>query len=85
MACGTPVLATPVGGIPDLIKDGKTGFVLEDNSPECIARNVIKALEHPNLEEIVKNARKLIEKEYSYDVMVRKCKIALDKLMERKS
>ncbi|RLG31795.1 hypothetical protein DRN97_08910 [Methanosarcinales archaeon] len=85
MACGTPVLATPVGGIPDLIKDGETGFIMENNSPECIAKNVIRALEHPNLEQIVKNARKLIEDEYSYEVMVRKCKIALDKLMERKS
>jgi len=85
MACGTVVLATPVGGVPDLIKDGETGFIMENNSPECIAKNVIRALEHPNLEDIVKNARKLIEDEYSYEAMVRKCKIALDKLMERKS
>jgi len=82
MACGTPVLATPVGAIPDVITDGKTGFIMENNSPECIAKNVIRALEHPNLEDIVKNARKLIEDEYSYEAMVRKCKIALDKLME---
>jgi glycosyltransferase involved in cell wall biosynthesis len=82
MACGTVVLATPVGGVPDLIKDGETGFILEDNSPECIAENVIRALEHPNLDEIVKNARKLIEDEYSFEVMVRKCKDSLDELMK---
>ena len=41
MGCGTPVLATPVGGAPDLIKDGKTGFIMGDNSSECIAKNVI--------------------------------------------
>ena len=84
MACGAVVLATPVGGIPDLIKDGKTGFILENNSPECIAENVLRALEHPNLDEIVKNARKLIEKEYSYEVMVRKCKESLNELMKGK-
>ena len=74
MACGTPVLATPVGGIPDVIKDGETGFVLEDNSPEWIAKNVIKILEHQNLDEIVKNARKIIEKEYTYEAAVERYK-----------
>ena len=84
MACKTPVLATPVGGIPDLIKDRKTGFITENNSPECIAENVIRALEFPTLEEIVKNARKLIEDEYAYKVMVRKCRYSLNELMKSK-
>lgn len=66
MACGTPVLATPVGGVPDVIKDGKTGFIMEDNSPECIVRNAIRALNHPKLEEISRNAHALIEKDFTY-------------------
>ena len=84
MACGAVVLATPVGGVPDLIKDGETGFIMGNNSPECIAKNVIRALEHPNLDKIVKNARKLIEDEYTYEVMVRKCRVAFNELMRRK-
>lgn len=72
MACGTPVLATPVGGIPDVIKEGETGFILENNSPECIARNVVRALNHPNLEEITRNARALVENEYGYEAVVEK-------------
>jgi glycosyltransferase involved in cell wall biosynthesis len=43
---------------------------MKDNSPKCIAENVIRALEHPMLEEIVKNARKLVEKEYTYEAAV---------------
>lgn len=70
MACGTPVLATSVGGIPDVIKDGDTGFIIENNSPECIAKNVIRVLNHPNLEEITKNARALVEKEFTYEKAV---------------
>jgi len=77
MACGTPVLATPVGGVPDLIKEGETGFILEDNSPECIARNVIRALSHPDLDKIASRARKLIEDEYNYEAVVEKCRVAL--------
>jgi glycosyltransferase involved in cell wall biosynthesis len=70
MACGTMILVTPVAGV-DIIKDGETGFILEDNSPECITKNVIRVLEHPNLDEIVNNARNLVEKEYSYENTVR--------------
>ncbi len=74
MACGTPVLATPVGAIPDVIKDGETGFILEDNSPACIAENVMRALEHPDLERIVKNARAMVEREFTYEAAVEKYK-----------
>jgi glycosyltransferase involved in cell wall biosynthesis len=80
MACGTPVLATPVGGIPDLIKDCETGFILRSNSPECIAKGILKVLEYDNIEKITENARKLIEEDYSYLVLVEKCKNALLKL-----
>ena len=72
MACGAVVVATPVGGVPDLIKEGVTGFIIEDNTPECIAKNVIRALNYPDLDRIVKNARKLIEEEYTYEVAVKR-------------
>jgi glycosyltransferase involved in cell wall biosynthesis len=67
MACGTPVLATRVGAVPDLITDGETGFIMEDNSPECITKNVIKALNHPNLDQISQNAHAFVDREYSYE------------------
>ena len=80
MACGTPVLATSVGGVPDIIKDGETGFILENNSPEGIAEDVTRALKYPNLEDIVKNARKLIEKEYTYEAAVERYRRILGNL-----
>ena len=66
MACGTPVLATPVGAIPDVIKDGETGFILEDNSPECIARNVARVLGSPHLEVIAKNGQRFVEENFVF-------------------
>lgn len=74
MACGTIVLATAVGGIPDLVKDGETGFILENSSPECITQNVIKVLGYTNLELIARNARYLIENEYSLEAAVNRFK-----------
>lgn len=70
MACGTPVLATPVGAIPDVIIDGNTGFIMKDNSPECIAENVIRALSSPDLEKISDNGRRFVEENFTFEKTV---------------
>ena len=80
MACGTPVLATPVGGVPDIIKDGETGFIMENNSPEYIAENIERVLNHPDLDIIVKNARELIEREFTYEAAVEKYRKILESI-----
>jgi len=83
MACGTVALATPVGGIPDLIKDEETGFILQNNSPECIAKTIIRALEHPKLAEISENAHQLIEREYNYYSSMKNCEKTLRSALSR--
>jgi glycosyltransferase involved in cell wall biosynthesis len=80
MACGTPVLATPVGAIPDVIRDGETGFIMEDNSPECIARNVMRALNDPDLEQVAKRGRMFVEGEYTFEKVVERWKGILTKI-----
>lgn len=84
MACGTPVLATPVGGIPDIIKDCETGFLMENNSPECIAANVIRALEHPDLEGVAERARALVEREFTFEKAVERWWEILEKVGDRR-
>lgn len=78
MSCGTPVLATPVGSIPDLIKDGVSGFIMENNTPECIAENIARVLERSDLDKIAANARKIIENEYTYKATIEKYKKILN-------
>ena len=70
MACATLVLATPVGAIPDVIIDGKTGFIMENNSPECIAENGIRALNSPDLERIAEEGRRFVEEYYTFESTV---------------
>ena len=80
MACATPVLSTPVGLIPDSISDGKTGFIMENNSPECIARNIIRAIQHPELESIATKGFMFVGNERSYNaalISVNECIKAL--------
>ena len=63
-----------------VIKDGETGFIMENNSPECIAEDVMRVLEHPDLEKIVKNARELVEKEFTYEDAVERYRTILKEL-----
>ncbi len=70
MACGTPVLVTTAGVMPDVVTDGKTGFIIEEHSPQCIAQNVIRALQHPKLGQIARAGRELMEREYTYQAAV---------------
>jgi glycosyltransferase involved in cell wall biosynthesis len=65
MSCGAVIVASPVGAIPDLIRNGKTGFLIKTNSPQNIASGIIAAFQWGNLEEIAQNAHDLINREYS--------------------
>ena len=49
MAAGLPVVATDVGGVAELVRDGLTGFLVRDRTPEAFARPVIQLLENENL------------------------------------
>ena len=80
MACGTPVLATPVGAIPDIIVDGVTGFLMEDNSPNHIAENVIRALSSPDHEQIIRNGRQLVEENFTFECVTEKWREVLEKV-----
>jgi glycosyltransferase involved in cell wall biosynthesis len=84
MACGTLILSTPVGAIPDLIKDGVTGFILENRTSQCIASNAIRVLSYPDLEEVSQKAHDLIEREFTFESALKEYKDIL-LLMNSKS
>lgn len=66
MAAGVPVVATRVGGIPEIVSDGKTALLVESRDPEAMARAIQRALEDPALRKnLVENARRLAEEKYS--------------------
>jgi len=48
-ASGTCVVASNVGGIPDMVRDGETGLLVEEKSPDQIASAVIRLLGDSNL------------------------------------
>ena len=46
-ACGLPVVATRIGGVPAILSDGVHGLLADDNDDAAIAAHVIHLLEHP--------------------------------------
>lgn len=68
MACGLPVVATNVGGVADLVKNGETGFLFEPGDL-ISAQDVIKKLvDDPGLAlSVAKRARSFIQEHHSLD------------------
>lgn len=49
MACGVPVVATKVGGLPELILDGETGMLVPPEDERAMADALLKVLREPEL------------------------------------
>ncbi|MBI2867416.1 MAG: glycosyltransferase [Chloroflexi bacterium] len=49
MACGTPVVATQVGGLAVTVEDGQTGYLLPERSASLLAERIERLLQEPSL------------------------------------
>jgi glycosyltransferase involved in cell wall biosynthesis len=47
MAAGLPVIVTPVGGVPEVVKDGINGLIVPAGDPVALAEAIRKAHENP--------------------------------------
>lgn len=70
MACGTPAFATPVSGVPEVVREGETGFLMDDVDGEQIAMEIEDILAREDLDGISISSRKLIEGEYGFEAAV---------------
>jgi len=71
MATGLPVIATDVGGNPELVDNGETGFLVPAGDAEAMARAINRYVADPELtSQHGRNGRQKIVRHYSLDVMV---------------
>ena len=70
-ACGVPIIGTPVGGIPEIVRDGVNGYLVPPGDVEAIASRVIEILsDQSRLSQMGKAGRELVKKEFSISNMV---------------
>jgi glycosyltransferase involved in cell wall biosynthesis len=66
MATGLAVVATSVGGVPDIVQDGRTGFLVAENRLDDLPRVILELVRNPNLAtQIGARARAYVEETHS--------------------
>ena len=71
MMAGLPVVATEVGGVPELVEDGVTGFLVPPRDPDALAEALQKLIANPELRRRMSQAgRKKALKEFTLDRML---------------
>jgi D-inositol-3-phosphate glycosyltransferase len=67
MACGTPVVASGVGGLLYLVRDGRTGFHIPDSDPAALADKLQSLLTDPHLRHELGRHAANVARSYSWE------------------
>ena len=67
-ACGIPVIAGRSGGIPEAVRDGETGLLVDAERPEAVVEAVRRLLDDPALRARLGAAgRRVVETHFNWD------------------
>jgi glycosyltransferase involved in cell wall biosynthesis len=81
LASGLPIIATPVGGIPDFLHDGQTGVFCQPRDPASIAKAVLRIQEEPGLrQKLIKQGEELVKKDYAWEGITKRIERLLEGL-----
>jgi glycosyltransferase involved in cell wall biosynthesis len=73
MSCGTPVIGSKVGGIPDMIQDGVSGYLVEPNDSQELAETIVSVIfETGRLERMGRSCRQQVEAEYKLSTQAKR-------------
>ncbi len=85
MAAGLPVVATAVGGTPEVVVDGVTGFLVPPRDPQALADAILRLLRDPELRQRMGEAgRARVAAHFSIEQMVHKTEALYEQLLAEK-
>ena len=70
MAAGLPVVASRVGGIPEVVSDGETGLLVEPGDAEALASAILRLVERPALRATLGARGRERARSYSWDALI---------------
>jgi glycosyltransferase involved in cell wall biosynthesis len=83
MACGTPVIASRVGGLPEVVQDGVTGFLVPPGDVNALRERLDQLLRDPALaHRLGQNARELILERFTWTRVADRCLTAYQDLSQ---
>ncbi len=81
MASGTPVVCSRLGGVPEIVRDGETGFLVEPGNEEELHDRLSTLLADPALaERMGRAAREWVLERFTWDACALRCLAAYDEL-----
>jgi glycosyltransferase involved in cell wall biosynthesis len=73
MACGTPIVASDVGGVPDLVRPHVTGYLAAPESSEGLCAGIVQLLEDQELRQTMsRQCRTVAVREYAVELEVQR-------------
>jgi len=74
-----PVIATNIGGIPELIEDGKTGFLIETGNHEDLIKKINHVFDQPVIaNNMGAKGKKIIKENFNWDKIAKKFVLILN-------
>lgn len=84
MQCSLPVVSTFEGGIPDIVKDGETGFLVQQKNADDLAKKMKVLIQTPSLRKTMgKAALKRFEENFTLDIFEKKLAAILQEVIKR--
>ena len=73
MACGTPMVSFKIGGVPDLVRPGITGYLAQPEDTEDFCNGIVQLLEEQNLRDrLSENCRAIALEEYPLELQAQR-------------
>jgi D-inositol-3-phosphate glycosyltransferase len=84
MACGTPVVASHVGGLAFLIKDGETGFTVPVNDPRVMVERLSALIQDDDLHHRISHQAAEFARQFSWELIATRILDLYNKCLEDK-